>query len=92
MNTNVKTCNKSELCTHKTEQSLDVWVYSGLCENQIFKKFDNMLEAVSVAIKYKDAHILYNGIDIQYGVMAKNILYYICTNTNEVIILGKAQE
>lgn len=92
MSTNVKTCNESKLCTHKITQDLDIWVYSGLCENQIFKRFDNMLEAVSEAVKYKDAHVLYNGMDIKYGIMGKNILYYICINTNEAVILGKAQE
>ena len=51
-----------------------------------------MLEAVSEAVKYKDAHVLYNGMDIKYGIMGKNILYYICINTNEAVILGKAQE
>lgn len=89
MNTNVKTCNNSKLCTHKLTQDLNVWVYSGLCENQIFKSFDNMFDAVKEALKYEGAHVLYDGKDIQYGVMTENILYYICNKTDEVMVLGK---
>lgn len=82
-----KVNDRTKLEQVKLGYEAEAWVFTGLSKDSIFKRFDNLRDAVVEAINHVNAHVLQNGAEIVYGKVTEGVAYYKCVNTGEIVLI-----